>query len=219
MSRDAMSQHILYSYRRCPYAMRARMALRTAGIHVEQIEISLRDKPAALLAISPKGTVPVLQCSDGRVIDQSLDIMRWALEQNDPDGWLTLAGQAEHLEFIRANDTEFKFWLDRYKYAERFPEFSRSHYRGQAEHFMLSKLEEKLSVNAFLGGKQASLSDVAIFPFVRQFAAVDANWFAASQWVGIRTWLSYWTENETYMQIMLKTTAQAPHISSGAEVR
>lgn len=219
MSIDSMSQHILYSYRRCPYAMRARMALRTAGIQVEQIEISLRDKPTALLAISPKGTVPVLQCSDGRVLDESLDIMHWALAQSDPDGWLTLASQAEHLELIRANDTEFKFWLDRYKYAERFPEFSRSHYRGQAEYFMLSKLEKKLSVNVFLGGKRASLSDVAIFPFVRQFAAVDANWFAASQWVGVRTWLSYWTDTETYKQIMLKSAARAPYISSGAEVR
>ena len=118
----ATSKPLLYSYRRCPYAMRARMALWCAGVQVDLVEISLRAKPAAMLAVSPKGTVPVLHGTEGLVLDESLAIMRWALGQHDPQGWLLQADQPEQLRLVQCNDTDFKHWLDRYKYAERYPE-------------------------------------------------------------------------------------------------
>lgn len=199
---------ILYSYRRCPYAMRARMALRSAEIPVEIREISLRDKPPEMLAISPKGTVPVLHCAEGRVIDQSLDIMRWALAQNDPLHWLRWAvGSEEYAQqesLIACNDTTFKYWLDRYKYAERYPEFASAYYREQALTCQLDVLEQCLSQQAFLGGETAALSDVALFPFVRQFAAVDAAWFETSPYPATRKWLRGWVESDLFKRIMAK---------------
>ena len=199
-----MSKAILYSYRRCPYAMRARMALRVADIEVEQIEISLRDKPQAMLAISPKGTVPVLQCADGLVIEQSLDIMRWALKQNDPQWWLQRAEETEQLGLVQLKDTDFKHWLDRYKYAERYPEFSSLHYREQAGFALLNDLEVRLARFPYLGGQDPCLSDVAIFPFVRQFAAVDANWFSTAEFPAVRRWLNGWLESDLFMSVMAK---------------
>ncbi len=199
-----MSKAILYSYRRCPYAMRARMALRVADIEVEQIEISLRDKPQAMLAISPKGTVPVLQCADGLVIEQSLDIMRWALKQNDPQRWLQRAEETEQLGLVQRNDTDFKHWLDRYKYSERYPEFSSLHYREQAGFSLLNDLEVRLVRSPYLGGQDPCLSDVAIFPFVRQFAAVDAAWFSTAEYPALRRWLTGWLESDLFMGVMAK---------------
>ena len=203
---------VLYSYRRCPYAMRARMALWCAEIAVDLREISLRDKPPDMLAISPKGTVPVLRCADGHVIDQSLDIMRWALQQNDPQGWLRWAAGSEEFarqeSLILCNDTTFKYWLDRYKYAERYPEFDQAYYRQQALSCQLDVLEQHLSQSAFLGGEMADLSDVALFPFVRQFAAVDAGWFDASPYPATRQWLRGWIENDLFKKIMAKPTIQ-----------
>jgi glutathione S-transferase len=199
---------ILYSYRRCPYAMRARMALRCAEISVEVREISLRNKPPEMLAISPKGTVPVLHCADGRVIDQSLDIMRWALAHRDPLDWLRwAAGSEEYAQqesFIACNDTTFKHWLDRYKYAERYPEFDAAYYRGQALSCQIDVLEQQLSQRAFLGGETVALSDVALFPFVRQFAAVDAAWFENSPYPATRQWLRGWVESDLFKRIMAK---------------
>ncbi|MFM7013230.1 MAG: glutathione S-transferase [Betaproteobacteria bacterium] len=199
-----MSKVILYSYRRCPYAMRARMALRVADIEIEQIEISLRDKPQAMLDISPKGTVPVLQCPDGRVIEQSLEIMRWALERNDPQKWLQHADDAEQLSFVQRNDTDFKHWLDRYKYAERYPDFTAQYYRDQAIATLLDSLEARLAHTQYLGGQSPCLSDVAIFPFVRQFAAVDATWFGVSHLSALRNWLRGWVESELFVSVMAK---------------
>lgn len=184
--------------------MRARMALRIAGIEVEQIEISLRDKPKAMLDISPKGTVPVLQCPDGRVIEQSLEIMRWALEQNDPQKWLRHADDAEQVSLIQRNDTDFKRWLDRYKYAERYPDFTAQYYREQAISALLDGLEARLAHNQYLGGQNPCLSDVAIFPFVRQFAAVDANWFGTADLPALRNWLQGWVESELFASVMAK---------------
>ena len=199
-----MSKAILYSYRRCPYAMRARMALCIAGIEVEQIEISLRDKPQAMLDISPKGTVPVLQCADGQVIDQSLDIMRWALLQNDPQQWLQHADDADQLALIQRNDTDFKYWLDRYKYAERYPEFSSAYYRQQAEAILLNDLEGRLAQGPYLGGQTPCLSDVAIFPFLRQFAGVNAQWFSTSSFPALQAWLAAWLDSELFASVMAK---------------
>jgi glutathione S-transferase len=184
------------------------MALRCAEISVEIREISLRDKPPEMLAISPKGTVPVLHCAEGRVIDQSLDIMRWALAQHDPLHWLRCAvGSEEYAQqesLIACNDTTFKHWLDRYKYAERYPEFSSAYYREQALTCQLDLLEQRLSQQAFLGGETAALSDVALFPFVRQFAAVDAAWFETSPYPATRQWLRGWVESDLFKRIMAK---------------
>jgi glutathione S-transferase len=197
-----MTLPILYSYRRCPYAMRARMALKYAGIAIEIREISLRDKPAHLFAVSPKATVPVLVLLDGAVLEQSLDIMHWALQQRDIDGWL-LADSEQTQQLITKNDTSFKQALDRYKYAIRFPEQSMEDYRSQGEAF-LAKLEQRLTQTNFLMGEQVSLADIAIFPFIRQFSAVDADWFASTPYVRLKAWLSLLVESELFNSIMGK---------------
>ena len=197
-----MALPILYSYRRCPYAMRARMALWAAEIELEIREISLREKPAHLLQISPKGTVPVLQLPDGRVLEQSLDIMQWALARNDPQGWLSADHEAVNA-LITINDGDFKKALDRYKYPDRYPEHAQAFYREQGELF-LQKLEAALKQHAYLLGETASMADVAIFPFIRQFAAVDAAWFAGSEYVKLRSWLDGWLESALFTQVMQK---------------
>lgn len=195
---------VLYSYRRCPYAMRARMALRYANIAVEICEISLRDKPPSMLAISPKGTVPVLHCAEGLVIEQSLEIMHWALAQHDPQHWLRETPERDQAQWVTGNDTRFKYWLDRYKYAERYPEFESSYYRQHALECQIDMLEVQLAQFPFLGGETPILSDVALFPFVRQFAAVDATWFSTSPYPATRRWLKGWIESDLFKKIMAK---------------
>lgn len=197
-----MDLPILYSYRRCPYAMRARMALWAAKIQVELREVSLREKPQHLLQISPKGTVPVLHLADGTVLEQSLDIMRWALLQNDARGWLK-GDMLMADSLISVNDGEFKKALDRYKYPERYPEQSALFYREQGEQF-LQRLEALLAEHLFLLGDSASMADVAIFPFIRQFAAVDAQWFGQSDYPRLREWLAGWVEGELFAEVMQK---------------
>lgn len=196
-----MSLPILYSYRRCPYAMRARMALHYAGIKVEIREIALRDKPQHMLAVSPKGTVPVLVLADGKIIDESLDVMTWALAQNDPDTWLT--SDPRCVELIAENDGSFKRALDQYKYASRFPEQSAEHYRQQGEVF-LAKLEALLSHHRYLLGNNLTQADIAIFPFIRQFSMVDAAWFAASDYPCLRNWLDALVASDLFESIMKK---------------
>lgn len=193
---------ILYSYRRCPYAMRARMALSYAGIPVEIREISLKQKPAHMLQVSPKGTVPVLVLPDGQVIEQSLEIMHWALRQHDADGWLSADPQHAAL-LIAENDGLFKQHLDRYKYAIRFPEHSAEHYRAQGELF-LAKLEQCLQQGVFLNGDAISLVDIAIFPFIRQFAAVDEVWFASAGYIKLKSWLQQLVESALFERVMVK---------------
>jgi len=204
---------LLYSYRRCPYAMRARMALWCAGVQVDLVEISLRDKPAAMLAVSPKGTVPVLHCAEGLVLEESLAIMRWALGQHDPQGWLLQADQPDQLRLVQCNDSDFKHWLDRYKYAERYPEFGAEHYREQALACLIVELERRLTAASYLGGKTPCLSDVAIFPFVRQFAAVDAAWFAQDLWPATRAWLEGWLQSALFKTVMDKNLATHQRLS------
>jgi glutathione S-transferase len=176
---------ILYSFRRCPYAMRARMAVFASGVTVELREIILRDKPPEMLAASPKGTVPVLILPDGRVIDESLDIMRWALAQNDPDNWL--AGDDPAL--IAENDGPFKAALDRYKYPEKHGVPDTAEPRAVGMEF-LTTLNARLDDRKFLAGNDSGLTDFAIFPFVRQFAATDSLWFDAQPLPGLQRWLS-----------------------------
>ncbi|WP_426620327.1 glutathione S-transferase [Pseudomonas rustica] len=191
----------LYSFRRCPYAMRARMALRYSGVPVEIVEVSLKAKPAEMLAISPKGTVPVLD-ADGRVIDESLEIMRWALAQNDPQGWL-LDGDSRIAELIEANDQGFKVDLNRYKYAERYPEQPMEVYRAQGAVF-LQRLEGLLQDRDYLLADHPSLADIALLPFVRQFAHVDREWFAQTPYPRLQAWLQNFLESDLFTSIMKK---------------
>jgi len=195
----------LYSFRRCPYAMRARMALRYAGVPVEIVEVSLKNKPAEMLALSPKGTVPVLN-ADGVVIDESLQIMRWALAQNDPDDWL-LAGDAFAAlwmeKLIEGNDQIFKSALNRYKYAERYPERPMEAYRAEGALF-LQKLDELLEGRDYLLADHPSLADIALLPFVRQFAHVDREWFAQTPYIRLQAWLQRLLESELFTSIMKK---------------
>ena len=191
----------LYSFRRCPYAMRARMALRYSGVPVEIVEVSLKAKPAEMLAISPKGTVPVLD-ADGQVIDESLEIMHWALAQHDPDDWL-LGGDSRIAELIEANDQVFKIHLNRYKYAERYPEQPMEVYRAEGALF-LQKLDELLEGRDYLLTAHPSLADIALLPFVRQFAHVDRDWFAQTPYVRLQAWLQRFLESELFTGIMKK---------------
>ena len=191
----------LYSFRRCPYAMRARMALRYSEVPVEIVEVSLKAKPAAMLAISPKGTVPVLD-ANGQVIDESLEIMRWALAQHDPDDWL-LGGDSRIAELIQANDQGFKVHLNRYKYAERYPEQPMEVYRAEGALF-LQQLDELLSDRDYLLSDHLSLADVALLPFVRQFAHVDREWFAQTPYVRLQAWLQRLLDSDLFTSIMKK---------------
>ncbi|MFK3824255.1 glutathione S-transferase [Pseudomonas yamanorum] len=196
-----MSEGVLYSFRRCPYAMRARMALRYSGVAVQIIEVSLKAKPAEMLVLSPKGTVPVLSV-DGRVIDESQAIMRWALAQNDPEGWL-LEDDGATQALIEENDQGFKYQLDRYKYAERYPEQPMEHYRAEGEVF-LSKLEGLLAEREYLLAGHLSLADVALAPFVRQFAHVDREWFGRAPYPRLQAWLQRFLESPLFIAIMAK---------------
>ncbi|TNF05999.1 MAG: glutathione S-transferase [Gammaproteobacteria bacterium] len=194
---------VFYSFRRCPYAIRARMALCYAGIQVELREILLKDKPSAMLEASAKGTVPVLVLEDGTVLDESYDVMRWALAKNDPDHWWdkVLAAQTDAL--VQKNDFEFKPWLDRYKYADRYPEFSLEHYLSRGEEF-LQVLEEHLNANEFLLRDSLSFADVAIFPFVRQFALVDKDWFDGADYPLLQRWLEGLLLSDLFLGVMTK---------------
>lgn len=196
---------ILYSFRRCPWAMRARLALRYAGCPVEIREVAMKNKPAELLALSPKGTVPVLDTGAG-VLEESLDIMRWALSQNDPQDWRLLADpsgaqQAEAL--IARNDREFKAQVNLYKYAERYPEHSRAFYRQQAEPWLI-ELEGLLEGRHYLLADHPSLADAALLPLMRQFAGVEPDWFAEAPYPRVRSWLQGWLESALFKAIMAR---------------
>lgn len=197
---------ILYSFRRCPYAMRARLSIKYSGIKVELREIILRNKPQAMLDISPKGTVPVLQLADGNVIDESWDIVHWATAKSDPRNFRgdeTRVADANQL--VSQNDNEFKQHLDHYKYADRFPEFSAEHYRTQGELF-LAHLEQRLSEHAFLLDDQPSLADIGIFPFIRQFAHVDIDWFQQTPYPNLQRWFNNHLSSDLFASIMNKYT-------------
>ncbi len=192
---------ILYSFRRCPYAMRARMAIAISGVQVELREVVLKDKPQALLDSSPKATVPVLVLENNKVIDESLDIMQWALQQSDHEHWLANVD----VELIANNDGTFKYWLDRYKYADRYPEESQLYYRQQAE-ITLSRLEQRLTQNNYLLNENISFTDIALFPFIRQFAFVDLDWFEQSSYPNLRSWLNKLIASPLFISSMTKYT-------------
>lgn len=196
---------ILYSFRRCPYAMRARLALTVSEQLCELREVVLRDKPAALLAASAKGTVPVLVDVDGSVIDESLDIMLWALRRRDPLAWLApmQADLATMLALIARCDQDFKANLDRYKYPDRYAGAIRETHRAAGATF-LQTLNDQLHGQDFLFGARTSLADMAIAPFVRQFANTDEVWFAAQPWPGLIAWLQQFVESPLYERVMHK---------------
>lgn len=193
---------VLYSFRRCPYAIRARLALTQAGLPIVLREVALRRKPPEMLALSPKGTVPVLQLPDGRVLDESLDIMRWALHQADPEGWLDAGQEALAAELIALNDGPFKALLDRYKYPERHPERSGAAYRQAAVDLFIAPLNLRLANAPFLLGTRPSLADMATVPFIRQFAQVDADWFAQAPFTALQAWLQGLTASALFQAVM-----------------
>lgn len=190
---------VLYSFRRCPYAMRARMAIAVSGVQVELREVVLRNKPPELVEASVKATVPVLVLANGDVIDESLDIMRWALSNSDPENWLMQSNDA----LISANDGPFKQALDRYKYPHRYDLTDGTEYRDAALMHLVS-LNERLSATSFLGGDRKSMTDVAIFPFVRQFVATDQTWFNTLPLPALQAWLNVLLASDLFGQIMTR---------------
>ncbi|WEJ63064.1 glutathione S-transferase [Thiomicrorhabdus lithotrophica] len=210
---------VLYSYRRCPYAMRARMAIAYSGIQVEQREIVFWEKPAEMLEASPKGTVPVLILTDGSVIDESRDIMLWALnsmsserKSNSDQAWLFSENSLfdkKVNDWIDLCDNEFKRHLDHYKYADRFPEQSKQSYREQGCKF-LTRIENQLAENSQIGchsefgliENRVSMADIALFPFVRQFVNVDKEWFSKADYVHVKPWLKQNIESKWFTAIM-----------------
>ncbi|WP_136660298.1 glutathione S-transferase [Nitratireductor sp. XY-223] len=196
---------ILYSFRRCPYAMRARMALRASGTPVELREVVLRDKAPEFLAASPSATVPTLVAADGGVIDESLDIMLWALCMNDPEGWLAPEAGAldDMLALIEHIDGPFKQSLDRYKYDTRHPDRDRLEERGKAAAELVA-LEDRLAESGWLFGGRPSLADMAILPFVRQFANTDRAWFDGEDWPTLKAWLEAFEQSDRFQAIMDK---------------
>lgn len=197
MPDTTLTEPVLYSFRRCPYAMRARMALLVSGSVCEIREVKLREKPPEMIEASPKATVPVLVLGNGEVIDESLDIMRWALRRNDPERWL----DGDDIELIEINDGAFKFHLDRYKYPDRYPA-TRVDHRGRAM-TILAGLEQRLARQTYLCGNARSLTDAAIMPFVRQFAATDSDWFDAQPLPSVRRWLATMLESSLFAEAMI----------------
>lgn len=207
-----MSLPLLYTFRRCPYAIRARLAVHASGVEVEMREVDLKSKPADMLALSPKGTVPVLRLPEGKVIEESLEIMRWALSLKDPEGWLDLdaGAQSDANALIARNDGPFKQLLDRYKYPDRpssLPpdgtKLPASHHRDDAG-FILADLDARLQRNAWLLGPRMSIADAAVAPFVRQFAMVDPGWFASTPWPALQRWLNGILASPRFIAVMQK---------------
>jgi glutathione S-transferase len=203
---------LLYSFRRCPYAIRARVALAASGTAVELREVLLRDKPAAMLQASPKGSVPVLVLADGAVLDQSLAIMQWALQRHDPGDWLG-GDQAANAELIGHNDTVFKSQLDRYKYFVRHPERSQAEHRAQAEATLRDWERRLVSNGGGLSQAKLRLGDAALFPFVRQFAAVEPAWWMSAPYPGLRLWLQRWIESEWFSAAMVQVARWVPEVA------
>ena len=197
------SYHRLYSFRRCPYAMRARLGIVFAKLQLELREITLKNKPPQMLAISPKGTVPVLQCLGGAVIEESREIMIWALEQNDPQGLLDAKVRFQANALIDKNDHEFKYWLDRYKYADRHTDMTQTEYRQRGEVF-LQQLEALLAQNRYLLGASVTIADIGIMPFVRQFAHVNRDVFYSLPYPHLQRWLQHWLAHPLFLQVMTK---------------
>lgn len=196
---------ILYSFRRCPYCMRAHMALKYAGLKVILRDVKLSDLPAEVLAVSPHATVPSLAISENEYMDESWDIVKWAVQQNDPENWLgennEYLNEAEML--VEINDFSFKDDLDHYKYADRYPEHPMEYYRENGEEF-LEELTELLQQNTFLSADHITITDIAVFPFIRQFAMVDKEWFDKSPYPELQRWLLAMLSSEWFIEAFKK---------------
>lgn len=198
-----MTHPVLYTFRRCPWAMRARIALHYAGVQCEVREVHLRNKPVALLEISPKATVPTLVLPNGTVIDESMDIIRYALQYHDPDGWHD-ADMADAERLLNIAEGDFMKVSHRYKYHDRFPDETLEDNRQKCEKLLLNDFETRLHKNQFLCGEKPSIADVGTFPLIRQFAAVDRAWWHASPYSNIQRWLDLWTKSPHYINVMNK---------------
>lgn len=203
---------ILYSFRRCPYAMRARLAIASSGFKVRLREVVLRDKPPEMIEISPKATVPVLVLDDGTVIDESLDIALHVLVKSDPEHLLMPEGAmlTDIMDLISDNDGPFKTSLDHYKYPNRYEDVDAGEARDNASEY-LHRLDERLrDNNGYLFGARISFADIAIFPFVRQFANVDIDWFKAQDWADLIIALENFTTSDSFLSIMQKYEKWTP---------
>ena len=203
---------ILYTFRRCPYAMRARFAIRSSKIKVEIREIKLKEKPSEFLNLSPKGTVPVLITNSGEVLEESLDIIYWALNKNDPHKWLA-KGKLENREIIKLLDdleNKFKPNLDKYKYPSRFSGVDQYFHRDKNLCF-LKKLNSYLENNKSLNCEHLSLLDYAIFPFVRQFRNVDQEWFDKLNFIFLNKWINQIIDSKDFSSIMKKFKKWEPN--------
>ena len=194
-----LEQPILYNFRRCPYAIRTRLALLHAKVNVEIREVVLRNKPKEFLATSPSGTVPSLKLTN-TVLDESLDIMKWALSQNDPIDLMVMPDYG--FDLISECDGNFKKALDRTKYPNKFPDKDPMESRDTAALF-LYKLEKILSPNLF--GTNISMADLALLPFVRQFAHIDENWFYDQDWINLIKWVDNFKQSSEFNKIMTKS--------------
>jgi len=191
---------ILYSFRRCPYAIRARMVLSYMEVSVELREVLLNERPQSLYKISSKGTVPVLLLNDGKVLDESLDIMQWAIKQGEQKLYEDKLNEQNQL--IKYNDTKFKYWLDKYKYHVRYLEHSREYYQRKCSK-TLAEYDMRLRGNAYLMGDRIRLADIAVFPFIRQCANVDQDWFN-NKYPNLNQWLEIWKQSRHFKSVMMK---------------
>ena len=194
---------ILYSFRRCPYAMRARMAIHISDQRCELREVLLRDKPPSMLQYSAKGTVPVLILQDGKVIDESLDVIDWALNLNDPDDWQRSKDKEKTKELIKINDGEFKYHLDRYKYSKRYDNEDPEFHRKKCLKF-IEKINSELQNSKYIFDDEISYIDISLLPFIRQFRIADNEWFDELPYENVNSWLSNFLNSELLKSIMSK---------------
>jgi glutathione S-transferase len=194
---------ILYSFRRCPYAMRARMAIHISGQRCELREVLLRDKPPSMLEYSAKGTVPVLILQDGKVIDESLDVIDWALNLNDPDDWQRSKDKEKTKELIKINDGEFKYHLDRYKYSKRYDNEDPEFHRKKCLKFIES-INNELNNSEYIFDDNISYADIVLLPFIRQFRIADIEWFDSLPYDNLKKWLSSFLNSSLLNSIMKK---------------
>ena len=194
---------ILYSFRRCPYAMRARMAIHISSQKCEIREVLLRDKPPSMLEYSSKGTVPVLVLQSGEVIDESLDVIDWALNMNDPDNWQRSKNNEKTKELIKINDGEFKYHLDRYKYSKRYDNEDPEFHRKKCLSF-IEKVNSELQNSKYIFDDAISYIDISLLPFIRQFRIADNEWFDELPYENVKSWLSNFLNSELLKSIMSK---------------
>ena len=194
---------ILYSFRRCPYAMRARMAIHISDQRCELREVLLRDKPPSMLQYSAKGTVPVLILQDGKVIDESLDVIDWALNLNDPDDWQRSKDTKKTKELIKINDGEFKYHLDRYKYSKRYDNEDPEFHRKKCLKFIES-INNELNNSEYIFDDNISYADIVLLPFIRQFRIADIEWFDSLPYDNLKKWLSSFLGSSLLNSIMKK---------------